>query len=162
MQRDLHLPLPTVVVPAGMTFATWNGECAGQFFAVYDQAFRERPGFPGWNEATWRHAFTSHDEFRADLSLLLLAATKGVAYALCAVDEHASDTGRIVQMGVHPYWRNHGLGTLLLGKVLRRFGENGLQYAALEVNTNNPQALRLYERLGFWRTKRYTSYRKML
>jgi ribosomal protein S18 acetylase RimI-like enzyme len=145
-----------------MTFVEWTPAHAEQFFQVYNQAFRERPGFPGWTQATWQHAFTSHDEFRADLSLLLRRETEGAAYALCAVEEHASDTGLIIQMGVHPKWRNRGLGAALLGEVLWRFKAEGLRYAVLEVNTNNPQASRLYERMGFQRTKRYTSYRKTL
>lgn len=162
MRCDLDQPVPIIAVPVGMTFVGWTPERAGQFFQVYDQAFRDRPGFPGWTEAVWRHAFTGHDEFRADLSLLLLTQTQGTGYALCAVDKHASDTGLIIQMGVHPSWRNRGLGAALLSEMLQRFKAKGLQYAALEVNVNNPQAARLYERMGFRRTKRYTSYRKTL
>ena len=41
--------LPRVDLPAGLTVTAWSTELAERFFAVYQDAFRERPGFPGWD-----------------------------------------------------------------------------------------------------------------
>lgn len=61
-----------------------------------------------------------------------------IGYALCAVEGNTS--GHIVQMGVRPLWRRRGLAGMLLAEAMRRFRAEGLRYATLEVNVNNPQA----------------------
>ncbi len=164
MRRDLRHPVPVAELPAGMTLVSWSPQRAGLFFQTYRDAFRERPRFPDWSEETWRQNFTGGAGFRPDLSLLLLEDAEPVGFAICYVEmEVASEPtseGWIVQMGVRPAWRNHGLGGALLCEVLRRFQANGLARAALEVNMDNHRARRLYQRLGFKRWTRWTSYQK--
>ena len=58
MRRDLSHPLPAVQLPEGMTLVAWSEQRAAEFFEVYEDAFRERPRFPGWSEETWRHNLT--------------------------------------------------------------------------------------------------------
>ncbi len=156
------LSIPPNLLPNGMTFVNWTPQNATLFFKVYDDAFHERPGFPGWSEETWRQAFTGHGEFRDDLSLLILHGREPVAYALCAVEAAESDEGWILQMGVRPAWRRRGLASALLSEVMRSFQAEGLPYAWLSVNVYNPQATRVYQRLGFVCAKRYTSFRKTI
>jgi mycothiol synthase len=155
--RNLGQPIPGNPVPEGMMFAVWTEEDAHLFFLAYDDAFRDRPGFPGWTEEVWRKAFTGHDSFRSDLSLLLLDGEEPAGYAVCAVEE---GEGWIAQIGVRPAWRRRGLAGALLSEVMRRFRAKGFSEAVLGVNVNNPRALSVYLRLGFVRAKRYTSYRK--
>jgi ribosomal protein S18 acetylase RimI-like enzyme len=158
MRRDLSLPIPAYPLPAGMNWVTWTPERAGLFFQVYDAAFRTRPGFPGWNEETWRHNFTGYDEFRPDLSMLLMSGDEPTGYAVCSVE---GQEGWIVQMGTHPSYRRRGLGGMTLAEVMRRFQVEGLQTAVLQVNVNNPEATSLYRRLGFEPSRRFISYRKI-
>jgi len=166
MWRDLSLAMPVVQLPEGMAVVTWNSHNATLFFDVYQDAFRERPGFPNWSEETWRQAFTGGAGFRPDLSLLLLQGAEAVAYALSHVEvESAEDpvgVGWIVQMGVRPAWRRRGLASALLHEVMRRFQAEGLRWAALEVNIDNYRALRLYQRLGLECRRRFTSYQKVV
>jgi ribosomal protein S18 acetylase RimI-like enzyme len=61
--------------------------------------------------------------------------------------------GMIQNVGVVPGHRGVGLGTCLIERVLAAFREAGLHTAALEVTADNPGAVRLYQRLGFRRTK---------
>ena len=44
--------------------------------------------------------------------------------------------------------RGHGLGTVLLLSVFAAFADAGLREASLEVASDNPRALRIYERAG--------------
>ena len=67
-----------MLLPEGMTLVPWSEQRATQFFEVYQDAFRERPRFPGWSEDTWRHNFTDYPDFRADLSLLAMEGPEGV------------------------------------------------------------------------------------
>jgi mycothiol synthase len=164
MRRDLGNPVPEAHLPAEMTLATWSPERAGLFFDTYRGAFRERPRFPNWSEETWCHNFASGASFREDLSLLLLEGTEPVGFVVCHVEDDAEMPGRlgwVAQMGVRPARRNRGLGGALLCEVLRRLQADGLGWAALEVNVDNDRALRLYERLGFERHRRRTSYQKV-
>lgn len=48
-------------------------------------------------------------------------------------------------------WQGQGIGSVVLGRFLAEAGRLGLP-VRLNVNTNNPRAARLYERLGFRRT----------
>jgi ribosomal protein S18 acetylase RimI-like enzyme len=165
MWRDLSLAMPVVQLPEGMAVVTWNSHNATLFFDVYQDAFRERPGFPDWTEEVWRLNFTGGAGFRPDLSLLLLQGAESEGFAVCHVEtegaEDPAGVGWIVQMGVRPAWRRRGLGRALLCEVMRRFQADGLASAALEVNIDNRRAMRLYERLGFERCRRRTSFQKV-
>lgn len=159
MRFDLHQPIPNLSLDPAFTLESWTTQNASDFFAMYTAAFRERPGFPNWPEATWRTAFTEHAVFRADLSLLGRENGAAFAYAICHVE---GDEGQIVQIGTHPHWRKRGVAGALLCALLRRFQQEGLDHALLEVATNNPEAARVYARLGFVRIQRYVGFRKPL
>ncbi|MEM9645798.1 MAG: GNAT family N-acetyltransferase [Planctomycetota bacterium] len=63
------------------------------------------------------------------------------------------DWGAIQNLGVTDPHRGKGLGSLLLLKAAAGFQKVGLQRMHLEVTTENSAAVRLYERLGFKKTK---------
>jgi ribosomal protein S18 acetylase RimI-like enzyme len=65
-------------------------------------------------------------------------------------------------MGVRLDWRCRGIGASLLCEALRRAARAGYPSLYLSVNIDNPQAARLYERVGFQFQKRFTLYRKEL
>jgi len=163
-RRDLRAAVPVTELPEGMAVVTWSPQRATQFFDVYQDAFRERPGFPNWSEEVWRHNFTDGAGFRSDLSLLLLQGTEALGFAVCHVEtegaEDPAGVGWIVQMGVRPAWRRRGLASALLNEAMCRFQAEGLRRAALEVNIDNEAALHLYQRLGFERQRRRTVYKK--
>ena len=165
MRRDLGQASPATKLAEDLAVVTWSPQQAPLFFQVYQDAFRERPGFPNWSEDTWRCNFTGGAGFRPDLSLLLSQGAEAVGFAICHVEtegaEDPAGVGWIVQMGVRPAWRRRGLGRALLCKVMRGFQADGLASAALEVNIDNRRAMRLYERLGFERCRRRTSFQKV-
>ncbi|MBZ0310749.1 MAG: GNAT family N-acetyltransferase, partial [Anaerolineae bacterium] len=156
MHRDLNQPIPAVRLPEGMEFAEWSPTAA---FTAYEDAFRERPGFPGWTEAVWRQNFTGFDSFRPGLSLVVMNEHNPTAYAVCAVE---NGQGWIIQIGVRPVYRQQGVGGAVLAETMRRFKAVGLETAMLEVNVNNPQAAHLYKTYGFLLAKRTTIYHKIL
>lgn len=65
----------------------------------------------------------------------------------------ASGLGSVQNLGVVPGHRSAGLGTQLMYQALRGFRSAGLKRAYLEVTAQNEGAVRLYERLGFVRTR---------
>jgi mycothiol synthase len=142
MRRDLGLPLPAVAVPPEIALATWAPERAELFFRAYDASFRDRPGFAGWSAAEWIDWIAGDDDFLPDRSLVALRAEQPVGFIACA-------EGWIVPVGVRPADRGRGLATALIVEALRRFHAAGTGAVLLDVNVNNPQAERVYARLGF-------------
>jgi mycothiol synthase len=157
MRHDLGLTLPEAAFPPGVRLAAWAPALAEQFFAVYQAAFRERPGFPGWSagECEWIAWAAGGDDLRPEMSLLALHGELPVGFIVCA-DEW------IVQVGVRPEWRGRGLGAALVAEALRRFRDAGCARVLLDVNVNNPGAARVYARLGFTLAGRRARYVRAL
>lgn len=152
LRYDLARPAPDAPLPAGIALAAWAPELAGQFFAAYDGAFRTRPGFPGWSAEQWVEWATDDEDFRPDMTLLARAGDQPAGFVLGA-------EGWLVQVGVRPEWRGHGLAAALVAELLRRAHAAGWPQVLLDVNVNNPEAARVYTRLGFaahGRRARYT------
>ncbi|MEV6495066.1 hypothetical protein AB0M20_41565, partial [Actinoplanes sp. NPDC051633] len=82
MRFDLGRPVPEPAWPGGITLSGWDGR---RFFGVYEAAFRERPGFPGWSAEEWISGVAEDDDFRPDLSVL-------------ATDEQVGDVGFVTTM----------------------------------------------------------------
>jgi ribosomal protein S18 acetylase RimI-like enzyme len=61
--------------------------------------------------------------------------------------------GAIQNIGVHPEFRDLGLGTLLIQSAINGFCQVGCRRVHLEVTAQNSAAIRLYERLGFRRVE---------
>jgi ribosomal protein S18 acetylase RimI-like enzyme len=61
--------------------------------------------------------------------------------------------GSVQNLGVIPEHRGRGLGAQLLAAALNGFRQHRLPRASLEVTAQNEGALRLYQRLGFRKTR---------
>ena len=142
MRRDLAAALPEAPFPPGITVTAWTPERAGAFFETYQDAFRDRPGFPGLAQEEWVEWTVGDDDFRPAMSLLARLGDEPVGFTIC-------DEAWIAQIGVRPGWRGHGLGGALLAELMRRFRAAGCDAVSLGVNVNNLTAARLYTRLGF-------------
>jgi len=59
------------------------------------------------------------------------------------------DEVHILNIAVHPEYREMGLGERLLTHCIRHSASNNMKYAILEVRTSNTGAQNLYEKLGF-------------
>jgi mycothiol synthase len=151
MRRELDVALPDAPFPPGVTLATWTPALAGQFFEAYQDAFRERPGFPVWSEDEWVEWATGEDTFHPEMSLLARDGAQPVGFIVC-------DDAWIVQVGTHPAWRGRGLGAALVVEALRRFKAAGAAHVTLDVNVNNPGAARVYAWLGFHAIGRRARY----
>jgi mycothiol synthase len=138
--------------PEGTVLTGWAEATAGRFHAVYDAAFRERPGFPGSTAEEWIADVVEDDEFRPAWSVLATVPGLGDAgFVTAAVDW-------IVQVGVVPAARGRGIGGALVVEGLRRMRGDGATHAWLDVNVDNP-AVHLYRKLGFEHRGRRARYR---
>lgn len=143
LRRDLADPVAAPVWPAGAVLHDWDAETAARFFAVYDAAFRERPGFPGDPAGTWIGGLEEDDEFRPGWSMLVELTDVGDAGFVTAA------VGWVDQVGVIAEARGRGLGAALTAEALARMRADGTAEAWLTVNVDNPGARNLYLGLGF-------------
>lgn len=60
-----------------------------------------------------------------------------------------ADEAEIVNLAVAPPWRRQGLGRSILGVVLQKWHEAGINAAYLEVRAGNAAARALYSSVGF-------------
>lgn len=59
------------------------------------------------------------------------------------------DEGQITNVAVDPAFQNQGIGSLLIGELLRKGRERGLTAFTLEVRESNKYAIQLYKKYGF-------------
>jgi ribosomal-protein-alanine N-acetyltransferase len=57
--------------------------------------------------------------------------------------------GHIDSLGVDPFYRNKGIGKMMLDYIINRFKQQGLKTISLEVRVINNKALSLFKSLGF-------------
>ena len=144
--------LPEAATTADVAFTEWSESVAARFFAAYETAFRDRPGFPGWSADQWVRWIVDDDDFRADWTLLASAAGVDVGFVV------GGEGGWISQVGVVPAARRHAVASTLIIEALRRMRAEGQTRAVLNVNVNNPGAIAAYQRLGFRRSGRRARY----
>jgi len=154
MRFDLAQEPPTVRLPADVTLTEWSSELGERFFGVYEAAFRERPGFPGWSAGQWIEWISDDEDFAPEWTLL--ATREGTDLGFVASARGAW----IVQVGTTPGARGTGIGAALTAEALRRMRAGGESEALLDVNVDNPGAARVYERLGFARIGRRARYER--
>lgn len=159
MNRDLSLPLAQYSFPEGVRFTTWQPELGDQFFHAYHNAFRERPGFPGYSAEEWITDRLEDENAIDAWSLLALKGEEPVGF-LNAGTEHPG--GFIVQIGVVPALRRQGLATALMVETMRRMAADGETAVQLDVNLNNPGAIKAYEQLEFKIVGRRARYERIL
>lgn len=74
---------------------------------------------------------------------------------LCLASLVAHDVGHLTQICVAPGVQGKGLGYELMRRSLATLAASGCRKVSLTVTTSNRQAIRLYEAIGFERTKQF-------
>ena len=152
MQLPSSVRPPTAHAPEGLILTPWGQADPARFYAVYTEAFRDRPGFPGWPGTRWIDWITDDEDFRPELALLATLASADVGFVI------GDAAGWIAQMGVVPAARGKNIGARLIGEAVRRMRSAGESTITLNVNLNNPHAALLYRRVGFALTGRRARY----
>ncbi len=161
MRRYLDMDIPHI--PSPFQHMAWNDQNAGQFFQAYQDAFRERPGFPNRQFDEWLAGYKQDDDFKHDLSFLAFDGDEIVGFITAGVANfHQTPMGWIIQVGSHPNWRGRGVAAGLITRVMVALKAMGLPYVELHVHDNNPTARRVYEKLGFSVQGKRVRYQKVL
>ena len=154
MQLSAVTQLPSTHPPDGLTLSHWGEADPARFYAVYHEAFRDRPGGPGRTQAGWVEWISDDEDFRPEWTLL--ATLDGADVGFIA----AEATGWIAQLGVVPSARGRDIGALLIHEAVRAMRSAGEGAVTLNVNVDNAHAAALYGRLGFTRIGRRARYQR--
>ena len=126
---------------------------------AHNEAFRDHFAANELDAETWARWITGGHGFRPDCSFLVLDGDEIAGYVLNSV--HPDDwpglgftEGWTHQLGVRRPWRGRGVATVLLDLSAAAFASEGLDFATLDVDAENPTgALGLYESQGYHRDK---------
>ncbi len=176
MRRSLRDPLDPPVFPAGRTLRTFvPGQDEQEWLDLNSRAFATHPEQGAW---------TRHDlELRErepwfDPAGFFIAETDGRMVGFHWTKVHPPEEqdgsgdsartagraresiGEVYVVGVDPGEQGNGLGRALTLAGLHHLREAGLAEAMLYVDEDNVPAIRLYEALGFTRTRTDAMYRK--
>ena len=153
--------------PRGVTVRHYRPADDRAVFAAFVEAFADHWGEQHVDEDAW---WTERRDGRSagfDPGLWLVAEEEGEVAGFLTARTREDDAGRtygyVGDLGVRPRWRGRGLGECLLTRSIGGFGELGLPYAALDVDTENTTgAVRLYEKIGMSRRPLFTIWRRPL
>ena len=99
-----------------------------------------------------------HDELASPYSFPLVALDQNGSIVGYICPMLLLDEGHILDVAVHRDFRGHGIGKLLVTRVLSDCREKGAAFVSLEVRPSNVEALTLYKSLGFTETGRRKRY----
>ncbi len=94
-------------------------------------------------------AVVDPDEFRAPAGLFLVAEVDGVAAGCGAWRVHAPGTVEIKRMYVEPAFRRRGLARVLIAALEESASAAGHRSVVLNTGLRQPEALALYEAVGY-------------
>jgi peptide alpha-N-acetyltransferase len=86
-----------------------------------------------------------------------------IGVIICKLETHQSHSpstlrGYIAMLAVSSSYRNHGIATTLVRKAIDAMVERDADEVVLETEETNVHAMKLYERLGFLRSKKLHRY----
>jgi len=159
MQVETDATAPLLPWPEGLTLRTIvPGQDDHEVYTFIQTAF-ERPGRVAPTFEQWQDFMMRADHFRPDLWFLLYDQAELVGAALCF---DYPTYGWVRQLAVAQKWRRRGLGAALLQYVFAIFGRGGHVRVALAVDSDNPNAVQFYEKVGMRCVRQYDAYRKTL
>jgi mycothiol synthase len=161
MRRDLSAPVPEPVLADGIRLVTFDEAAAtdpgidDRLRLAHNDAFENHWGFQPWSADTWRQWETGQRDFRGDWSFLALDGDEIAGYAVNAGFRSEWEAvgwtqGWTSKLGVRLPWRGTGLAKALLAASMQAFAADGMRFAGLDVDSDNPTgAVGLYSSLGY-------------
>jgi len=158
MRRSLRDRLDRPEFPAGSTLRTFRpGQDEEEWLSLNGRAFAKHPEQGAW---------TRHDlELRErepwfNPAGFFIAVRDGRMAGFHWTKVHQEQVGEVYVVGVDPGEQGSGLGRALTLAGLGHLRDRGLAQAMLYVDEDNGPAIRLYEALGFTRTRTDAMYRR--
>lgn len=158
MRRDLSVPLPAGDVPEGLRIEPYDKERDEDVRVTHNESFaRDHWGSSPIDAEAWALDVVGGDKFRPDWSFMALESStdRVVGYLMSGAydqdwEPQGYTEGWTDLVAVRREWRGRGVAGALLTAAMRAYAAGGMQYAGLDVDTDNPTgALGTYTRLGY-------------
>jgi ribosomal protein S18 acetylase RimI-like enzyme len=147
MVRALGAPASAPSPPPGISLDVLDVDRDARALHAADQsAFADNPEYEPESFSVFYDEHLGAPEVDPALSRVARRGDAVAGFALCK--RPAPGIGYIDLLAVEKRERGHGLGTVLLLAAFAAFADAGLREARLEVASDNPRALRIYERAG--------------
>lgn len=160
MRRDLTVPIPDVTLRDGLTLVPWTPERDDAVRQAHNEAFAEDWGSAPHTPESWSQGRAS---FAPEWSFVVLDRSNDrspvAGYLLSERYEQdwpslGYSEGYIDVLGVRRPWRGKRVATVLLTAAMRAYAAEGIEYAGLGVDTDNPSgAVGIFAALGFEPTR---------
>ncbi len=148
MTRQLDDGVSAVDPPAGLSLRALEIERDGVAVHALDaRSFSAVPDYRAQSFEEFRHEHLAVHDVAPQLSLVA-ESERGVVGFLLSRRWAPERVGFIDLLAVDPDHQGRGLGTALLTTTFALFAAAGLREAQLGVASDNPKALRVYERAG--------------
>jgi RimJ/RimL family protein N-acetyltransferase len=127
-------------------------EMLWEMFSTLSKASRDKLVEPVTRERI--ESWTSDIDYERNLPILAVVndgqrtrvvGSGSLSFYASAANRHKAELG----ITVHDDYQNRGLGTVMIGHLLRIARQKGLRKVFLLVNTDNRQAIHVYEKCGF-------------
>jgi len=154
MRRDLSRPLPEPRPVDGVRIVPWSAELDDAVRLAHNEAFADHWGSEPRSPEHWQQGRAM---FAPQWSHVALDEATGevAGYTVSGRYEHDWEvagftSGYTELLGVRRAWRGRGLAPALLTAAMASFRADGMQYAELDVDTENPSGAHgLYASLGY-------------
>ncbi|MBD7917097.1 GNAT family N-acetyltransferase [Cellulomonas sp. Sa3CUA2] len=153
MRRPLDVPLPGIPQIDGLRVVPWSPELDDAVRLAHNEVFADHWGSEPRTPEQWRAA---RSMFAPSWSFVALDdAGHVVGYAVSGRYEHdwpaaGYPSGYTELLGVRREWRGRRVAVALLAAVMRAYAADGMRYAELEVDTDNPSGAHgIYAALGY-------------
>lgn len=149
LERPLAKLDPAPEVPAGL--ALWHPDTerdAADLHSIDDAAFAPNPDYQPQTLAAFREEHLDAHDLDPELSWIAGRESDRRVVGFLLARRRDDSVGYVDILAVAPDHQRGGLGTLMLQRAMAGFAAAGLASAQLAVASDNPRALRLYERAG--------------
>lgn len=160
LRRDLTAPIHTQALDGGLRIQPWSTDVDDATRLAHNDAFRDHWGSEPATIQSW---LQGRSTFAPEWSFVVLDDERRSAtgepfvagYLLSGRYEQDWDiagytSGYIETLGVRRGYRGRKIAVALLGAAMSAYREDGMEYAELDVDTDNPSgAFGLYSTLGF-------------
>lgn len=155
MRRDLRLPLRPVTLTNFLTVMRWDPALDDAVRRVHNQAFSEygqslELSAQQWSRIResmvleWSFIALDRSSDRAQVAGYVMSSRWEEDWPALGWKE-----GYIESLGVLAPWRRRGLARALITHAMEAFRSSGMEFAGIDVSSEDAEATAMYERLGF-------------
>ncbi len=159
MDVEFKAPPPAPTWPEGSTLRNFIPDQDERATFDFIQTAFDRPGRTAPSYEDWHSFMIGHPLFDPGLWFLLCEGESIIGAALCF---DYAQSGWVRQLGVLPARQHQGIGAALLQHVFGVFFQRGKPRVGLAVESENPNAIAFYERVGMKPLHQYNEYQKEL